>query len=52
MSEIRITSVAAEDKERIERWARAQNLRLTTAVKKALLDTVDQWERGENVDNG
>lgn len=50
--DFRVYYYTPENKQRVERWAKAHNLKTTAAINKLIMDTVEDWERKNNIDNG
>lgn len=49
--DFRVYYYTPENKKRVERWAKAHNLKTTAAVNKLIMDTVSKWEKENLIDN-
>lgn len=49
--DFRVYYYTPENKRRVERWAKAHNLKTTAAVNKLIMDTVSKWEKENLIDN-
>lgn len=49
--DFRVYYYTPENKKRVERWAKANNLKTSAAINKLIMDTVTNWEKENSIDN-